>query len=75
MAQRLGLAGIAEASDDIFQPRWRKRLGQPQQDAVRRVLDDELVPGGQRWASRTDFGRITCPFEESWVFSMDGSLR
>jgi hypothetical protein len=42
MAQRLGLAGIAEASDDIFQPRWRKRLGQPQQDALRRVLDDEL---------------------------------
>jgi hypothetical protein len=62
LAESVGLAGIAEASDGILEPRWRERLGRPQQHSVSGVLDDEFRTRRHRWASRTDFGRITLPF-------------
>jgi antirestriction protein ArdC len=33
------------------------------------------VPTRHRWASRTDFAKITCPFEESRVVSIGGPAR
>jgi hypothetical protein len=63
--QRFRAPFVSRTANDVFQAGRRERLERAQQHALRHR---------QLWASRTDFGSITCPFDESFVVSMDAGL-
>jgi hypothetical protein len=68
--ERARAARDTQASDHILQPTVRSGFQRPEQNAVAQRFDRELCAGSHRCATRTDFGRMTCPLDDSRVVCM-----